>query len=72
MYKQLHICIWFLQSFVQVALTLHNIFIFWALHEFLSLHGPNTRYKRWSQKHEWLPPSQCDGGNFNSLHHNVM
>ena len=23
----------------------------------------HTRYKRWSQKNEWLRPSQCDGGN---------
>ena len=23
-------------------------------------------------KDEWLLPSQCDGGNFNYLHHNVM
>ena len=28
----------------------------------------------WSQykKKEWLPTSQCDEGNFNYLHHNVM
>ena len=30
-------------------------------------HRPNTR-----GKNEWLLPSQCDGGNFNYLHHNVM
>ena len=23
-------------------------------------------------RNEWLPQSQCDGGNFNYLHHNVM
>ena len=28
--------------------------------------------KRWLQQNEWLPTSQCDGGNFNYLHHNVM
>ena len=30
-------------------------------------HRPNTR-----GKNEWLLPSQCDGGNFNHLHHNVV